>query len=183
MRKLDNVAKLLGDWIYDYIGIAIRPDEVRKLVVEGSDTIDEGIIIRRFKILRSEAHNPRFDSSLVNELLLRLKNYVDRYLRNTENGHINVLEVLRTAKLVVQHLNGVQGGTVDTTDDVIVAVYRLYNYIVALHFLEKKGNKFLDPINGVYVDHNEAVRYLSERVRELAHFYGFKGGDVRVYSI
>jgi len=183
MRKLDNVAKLLGDWIYDYIGIAIRPDEVRKLVVEGNDAIDERTIIRRFKILRSEVHNPKFDSSLVNELLLRLKNYVDRYLRNTENGHINVLEVLRTSRLVIQRINSGQGGTVDTTDDVIIAVYRLHNYIIALHFLERKGNRFLDPINSVYVDHNEAVRYLSEHVRELAHFYGFKGGDVQIYSI
>jgi len=182
IKKLDNVAKLLGDWIYDYIGVAIKPDEVRRLIIEGNDIIDEESIVKRFNMIRSDAHNPKFGGGLINELLLRLRNYIDKYLHNARGEHINILEVLRTTRLVTQRLSNSQEVVADATSDVIVAVYRAHNYVVALHFLEMKGDKFFDPVNDVYVDSDRALQYLSERVRELAYFYGFKGGDVQIYS-
>jgi len=183
MKKLDNVAKLLGDWIYDYIGVAIKPSEVRRLIIEDNDVINEENIVKRFSMIRSDSHDPKFDSDLINELLSRLRNYMNRYLHNTGKERINVLEVLRTARLVTQRLSNSREVVADAASDVIVAVYRAHNYIVALHFLEMKGGKFFDPINDVYVDSGKALQYLSERVRELAYFYGFKDGDVQIYSM
>lgn len=182
LKKLDNVAKLLGDWIYDYIGIGIKPDEVRRLIIEGNDIISEGTIIERFKALRAEAHNPKLDIVLIDGLMSRLKNYMERYLHYIENKRINILEVLRTARLMVQRLNNGRGDAINATSEIIVAVCRLNGYVAALHFLEKKGDMWLDPVNGVYVDHDEASQYLSKYVKELARFYGFNDGEIQIYS-
>jgi len=62
-------------------------------------------------------------------------------------------------------------------------IYRVHNYVVTFRFLEMKGDKFLDPVNDVSVDGGKALRYLSECVKELTYFYGFKGSDVQIYGM
>ena len=180
MRKLDNVVKLLGDWVFDYIGVAIRPEEVRKLILKGLDVVNEKLIIERFRALRKEVHNPKCDNDHVYKQVKELKGYVSRYLHKIRGGRISTLELLRVSKMTIQGLNSNIGGDLS---DIIVAVYKVHGHIVSLLFLERGKEGFLDPINNMYIDYNEVKPYLVRRVKEVAQFYGFRSGHEEVYGM
>jgi len=179
VSKLDNVVRLLGDWVFDYVGIAVRPEEVRKTVLEGSNIIDEGLLIKRFKALREETHNPSCDADYIYRQMKMLKEYVDKYIKT---GQVDVLEVLRITGLTLQNLNGVGNYPKEGLGDIVVSVYKVHNYIASFMFIERKGEVFLSPIDNVYVDRDKAEQYLLRRTEEIARFYGFEDGNVDFYT-
>jgi superfamily II DNA or RNA helicase len=179
MRKLERIAKLLGDWIYDYIGIAVKPGEIRRLVMEERDLPEEEMI-RRFTSLRAEAHSPRYGHiGQLYEEAKRVSTLAHKYLASGELEGPNILEILRITRTVLK-----------TLDDrrlrckgLPVALYRVDRYVVALYYLEEEGGKYLDPLTGRYVDKGDVGSYLSSRVKNMANFYGFERGDIKLLNV
>ena len=180
ISKLNNIVKLLGDWVFDYVGIAIRPEEIRKLILEGHDVVDEEVMIKRLKALRAELHNPRHDNNYIYTELERLKSYI--YKCVPKKSRPSVLEVLRISRIVTQRLNNSSRKYLkDLLAGVAIAVYKVGGRVISLWLLEKTKDGYLDPVNGIYV-YNDARSYLTKRVEEIADFYGFKGGSVEMYG-
>ena len=178
VKKLENVVRLLGEWVFDYIGEAIEPNEIRKVVMEDADVITEETIAKRLEVVHASAHDPKHDYDYARKQIESLKSYVKDRLQKEE---INVLEVLRLSELVTQDTNWIKRRA--TTDGYAVAVYRVNGYIGLMYSLEKIGNNFLDPFNNSYVSINDVKQYLEMRTMQIAEFYGYKNGHVEIYGI
>jgi len=180
MRKLERIARLLGDWVYDYIGIAVKPGEIRRLIVEERDFLHEEEMIRRFTSLRAEAHSPRYGHvGQLYEEAKKVNTLAHKYLASGGSGGPSILEILRVTRSMLR-----------SPDDrglrckgLPVALYKVDRYVTALYYLEEEGGEYLDPLTGEYVDKGDVGSYLSSRVKDMAKFYGFEYGDVRLLNV
>lgn len=180
MRKLDIAVKLLGDWVFDYIGTAIKPEELRKILLEGRDTITERSIIEAFSALKRETHDPGYDKGPLQEGLGALRRYVSEYLGVNRGIDVNVLELLRVSGSAIQDINN---GVIKGLVDVPFAVYKVDHRIGSLVFLEREDKWFVNPLTKERIGVSELEQHITRYVEETGQFYGFKKGRVELYGI
>jgi len=180
LKKLNDIAKLLGDWVFDYIGTVVKAEEVRRAVLEGVEVIKRETLLRRFEQLRKDTHDPKCDLAYVYSQIEGLKGYMSKYINGDGAGHVDVLEVLRVSPLTLLDLKNRAHRVGDATD-VVVAVCRARDKIASASLLERRGSKLLDPLNGVEVDYGEAESYLVREVKSIARFYGFEECSEELY--
>lgn len=172
MKKLDNMAKLLGDWVYDYIGSAVTPEEVRMIVTSPGYGIEEGVLSKRLNELRGQAHAPSLDKDMIDRGLAT----VDRLLENIDRvGHSSApafLDILRYSSALKHDLDYRSRTPVIKDAVTKVGVCRNSGSISLLYFLEGRDGRMFDPASDKYVEPSVAERYLEDNLASMAEFYG-----------
>lgn len=180
LRKLEGVARLLGDWIYDYIGTAVRPEEVRRIILQGEDIVDEKVITERLARIRKDLHSPKVDLDSVMSGVKRVENFIEAEFGKRPG----LLEIWRSAELLSVYSNrckreppSLEVNVKVRDNDVVLGIYRNGGHVMVAYTLVRRGELYYDPLDAVYVPGDNVIKYLHDKVKGLAQFYGFSEGD------
>jgi len=177
LEKIRNIAKLLGDWVYDYIGMAIRPSEVKELVLTNGIGPDEKTIVQRLKKVKEELHNPPYDNfnELLNELEVIRAN-ICKWLNIKAVQEINILETIRISKEVIRRIKTKK--VQEFAEHGLMTFCTGHEQSALFWILVKSNGAYLDPLTGAQVEEKHAHQYLEDKIRELANFYGFECNSI-----
>jgi len=177
LKKLEAVSRLLGDWVYDYVGSSIQADELRKAVESlDPDVVSEDTMKYRLERIRRDIHSPTL--SAPQEYCIKIER-----LRRMFSGEFktNVTEALHITSLLME---GLQAKTVRPKGDIGIVVGVAFGgnrEVLALRSLRVTSSSHLeDPLSGVVVPLDTAEQYLTQKLKELASFYG---RDIKTISI
>ena len=180
LAKIDNIARMLGDWVYDYIGIAVRPAEVQKMLTENWEP-SAHVMMKRLKAVREDEHDPCLGNAAALPYDIRKASALLRsVLHRTCGIYIpNVLETIRAVDLLISR---VRQEKVDLPPRVVMAVARRGEMISSIYTVLRghSSSVYIDVMTGSIIKREGLERYLERQVIRLANFYGLGYDEVRI---
>ncbi|MHA1248595.1 MAG: DEAD/DEAH box helicase [Candidatus Helarchaeota archaeon] len=177
LKKLDNISKLLGDWIYDYIGIAINPSEIKNLILNDNFEIHDSKMIYRLQNLKKELHNPKiFNLNKVLYEINKIKTNLLKWLNVYKIENLNILNSIEYYKLFTNQIRNKKVLN-EYLNNLLIGFKNMNKNINLFWVLIKNNNIYFDPIENTEITSNDAISYLKNKINYLASFYGYFNND------
>lgn len=170
LDKIAKIASLLGDWVYDYIGEAVKASEIKDIILR-EDIIEERIMMQRLQFLKEDLHNPL--PIEFNNILGDIDKIKTNFLRNLKTynlNKINILEVIRSSIEIKQACLNNRNSDQGIAE---ICYSKASSDIIAFWCLLKKENYYLDPIEGAKISEEDMKEYLKSQVHKNINFFGF----------